>query len=198
MSVYDYKIQNLTDFNRLPEVNKLVREGFIESGFISGDYNQQVDLYPHLNTIEETTIITAEMNGKIIGTNSMTLDSPAGLHTDIFFKKETDFIRNNENTILGSSWRIATAQEYRRNFRLFLDLIQNSVFAAKQKQIETCLYIFAKKHEEFYKKILDAETITEKKLTIDPKFKILFVLMRTDTENTQKHLSKIFSKRTFK
>jgi len=193
----DYKISKLKNFNRLPEISILVGKAFIESGLISKNFKQPVDLYPHLNTIKETTILIAESNGKIIGTNSMTVDSPAGLHTDYYFKEETDFFRKTENKILGSSWRIATEHEYRRNIRLFLDLIQNSFFVAKESHIETCLFVFAKKHEEFYKKMIDAETLAEKICTIEPGIDLPMVLMRTDTENSQKHLSKIFTRRKF-
>jgi len=198
MPLYNYQIQKLTDFKRLPEIGQLIHDTFIESGLISVKCKTAVDLYPHLNFIKETTILTAELNGKIIGTNSMTLDGPEGLHTDYYFKEETDFIRKNENTVLGSSWRIATSQKYRNHIRLFLDLIQRSFYIAKEKKIERCLFVFEKKHEEFYKKLLDAETIAQRNYNKYPYNNISFVLMKTDTENSQKHLSKIFSERTFK
>jgi len=197
MSIYDYKIQKLTDLKRLPEIGRLIHDTFIESGLISTKCKTTVDLYPHLNSRKETTILTAELNGKIIGTNSMTLDGPAGLHTDYYFKEETDFIRKTENTVLGSSWRIATSHEYRKKIRLFLDLIQKSFFIAKEKKIETCLFVFEKNHEEFYKKLLDAETIAQRNYNQYPYNNINFVLMKTDTQNSQKHLSKIFKRRKF-
>ncbi len=197
MSLFDYEIYKLNNFNRLSEIGKLVYDTLVESGHISSQYNNSVDLYPHLNKIPETTILIAELKGKIIGTNSMTIDSPNGLHTDKFFKEETDFIRKTENKILGSSWRIATKREYRRNIRLFLDIVQNTFFAAKEMNIETCLFVFDKKHEEFYKKLLDAETLAEKICNIEPEIEIPMVLMRTDTENSQKHLSKVFTQRKF-
>ncbi len=197
MSVYDYKIRKLTDLKRLPEIGRLIHDTFIESGLISTKCKTPVDLYPHLNFIKETTILTVELNGKIIGTNSMTLDGPAGLHTDYYFKEETDFIRKTENTVLGSSWRIATSHEYRNHIKLFLDLIQQSFFIAKEKQIETCLFVFAEKHEAFYKKMLDAETIAKKKYTKFPYNNVTFVLMKTNTENSQKHLSELFTRRKF-
>ncbi len=196
MDINNYQIHRLTNFRRLNEIGKLVHDTLVESGHISSRYNKFVDLYPHLNKIPETTILIAELNGKIIGTNSMTLDNPAGLHSDKFFKEETDIFRK-QNKILGSSWRIATEHEYRKNIRLFLDLIQNTFFAAKKMHIETCLFVFDKKHEEFYKKLLDAETIAEKIRNIEPEIDIPMILMRTDTENSQKHLSKIFTQRKF-
>ena len=193
----NYKIQKLLDFGRLDEIGKLVHNTLVESGHISSQSNQHIDLYPHLNKIPETTILIAELNGNIIGTNSITLDNSFGLHTDYFFNEETNFIRAHESKILGSSWRIATYHKYRKNIRLFLDLIQNTYFVAKEKHIETCLFVFDKKHEEFYKKLLDAETVTEKTCNIDSRIDIPMVLMRTDTNNSKKHLSKLFIRRKF-
>ena len=197
MSINNYKIYKLTDSRRISEIGKLVHNTLVESGHTSFRKNELIDLYPHLNFINETTILAAEINNKIIGTNSITLDSTYGLHTDFFFKKETNLIRSGESKILGSSWRIATDHEYRQNIRLFLDLIQSTFFVAKEKHIETCLFVFDKKHEEFYKKLLDAKTVAEKICNIDPKIDIPMVLMRTDTENSQKHISKLFTKRKF-
>ena len=197
MCINNYNIRKLDNSDRIPEIGKLVHDTLVESGHISPRHNTFVDLYPYLNKISETTILIAELEGEIIGTNSMTIDSSVGLHTDKFFKKETDLIRKQENKTLGSSWRIATNQKYRRNIRLFLDLIQNSFYLAKEMHIETCLFVFDKKHEDFYKKLLDAETIAEKICNIEPEIDIHMILMRTDTENSQKHLSKLFIRRKF-
>ncbi len=197
MCLYNYKIRKLDNFDRIPEIGKLVYDTLVESEHISSRNNKFIDLYPHLNKIPETTVLIAELKGKIIGTNSMTVDNPSGLHTDKFFKPETDLIRKKEKNILGSSWRLATEHKYRKNIRLFLDLIQNSFYLAKEMHIETCLFVFDKRHEEFYKKLLDAETIAQKICNIEPEIDIPMVLMQTDTENSQKHLSKIFTRRKF-
>ncbi|NPA68331.1 MAG: hypothetical protein GXO50_06945 [Chlorobi bacterium] len=198
MQYCNYTISKLNDFSRIPEISRLVKNSFTESGLIPPDYESEyLDLYPYLNKISETTVLIAESEGRIIGTNSITIDGPAGLHTDFYFKKETDIIRKTGNKILGSSWRIATAPTCRKNFRLFLDLIENTFKAGKEKNIETCLFVFAKKHENFYKRILDAETVAEKKHTDYPYNNVTFVLLKADTENTGKHLSKRFTGRRF-
>jgi hypothetical protein len=197
MSVFNYKIQKYKNFTRLNELHTLVKNAYMESGIIPKDFKNNADFYPHLNSIPETTIIVAENENKIVGTISITLDGPEGLHTDKFFKKETDMIRNSGNKIVGSSWRIATSNEYRKNIRLFLDLVQETFFTAKEMNIETCLFVFLKKHEEFYKKLLDAEKINETECNFEDGNMINYVLMKTDTHNSQKHLSKIFTQRKF-
>ncbi len=193
----NYSINELIDYNRLSEISSMVHETLVESRHIIKGSTDKINLYPHLNNINQTTVLIAELNNNIIGTNSMTIDSEHGLHTDLFFKQETDYIRKSSEKKLGSSWRIATNKEYRGNIRLFLDIIQNSFFLAKKKGIETCLFVFDKKHEKLYKKLLDAETISEKVCNIEAEIDINMVLMKTDTENSQKHLNKIFIRRKF-
>jgi len=193
----NYKIEILNDFSELIDVHKLVRKAYISSGILSETYIGNADFYPKLNMIPETKIIIARENGKIIGTNSITLDGKYGLHTDHSFKKETDLIRKTSKSILGSSWRIATSQEYHKKIGLFLDIIQKTFFIAKEQNIETCLFVFLKKHEKFYKSFLDAETIAEKEIYFEPDRSCDYVLMKTNTKKTQKHLSDIFINRKF-
>jgi len=192
-----YKISILNDYNKLPEIHTLAHDAFIESGLIKKRKSNQLNLFPHLNLTKNTTTIIAEKNGKIIGTNSMTVDSEVGLHTDKYFKKETDKLRKDTSKKIGSSWRIATHKDFRSNIMLLLDLIEKSVNVAIDMKIDTCLYIFAKKHEGFYKKLLNAELIAEKKCFIDDGLEVNLVLMKTETNQTINHLNKIFIKRKF-
>ena len=175
----------------------LAHDAFVESGLITKNNNKQLNLYPHLNFIENTKTIIAENSNKIIGTNSITVDGTNGLHTDNYFKEETDKIRYNSSEKIGSSWRIATCTEYHRNIRLLLDIIQNSVELAVKMNIEICLYAFNKKHENFYKQLLNAETIAQKKINQKQGLNTELVLMKTDTEKTRNHLNKLFIKRKF-
>lgn len=184
----NYTIEVLNDYSELFKIHKLVTKAYISSGILSETYSENADFYPQLNTIPETKIIIAKKNKKIIGTNSITIDGKAGLHTDHYFKKETDLIRKSSKKVLGSSWRIATSQEYHNKIGLFLDLIKKTFLIAKEENIEICLFIFLKKHEKFYKSFLDAETITEKKILLEPGRSVNYVLMKTETEKTQKHL----------
>lgn len=89
MSYNNYTIKELTDFFRLNELNSLVHDTLVESKHIKKRTSGLLDLYPKLNKIKQTTILIAELNNKIAGTNSMTIDSLYGLHTNFFFKEET-------------------------------------------------------------------------------------------------------------
>ena len=63
--------------------------------------------------------------------------------------------------------------------------------------IQTCLYIFPKKHENVYKKFIKAETIAEKKCDIGDKKDVHLVLMKTETKKTIEHLNNLFTNRKF-
>ncbi|MCF6367158.1 MAG: hypothetical protein L3J35_13285 [Bacteroidales bacterium] len=193
----DYSISILKDYSKLEEIHELAHNAFIESGLITKKQNNKLDLFPHLNKSKNTKTIIAEYSDKIIGTNSMTSDGINGLHTDKYFKKETDNFRKNTKIKIGSSWRLATHKDYRSNIMLLLDLIEKSVNVAINMKIETCLYIFAKKHEGFYKKLLNATLVAEKKCYIEKGLEVHLVLMKTETEETRKHLNEIFIRRKF-
>lgn len=187
-----YTISVLNDFSRLNEVHSLVHDAFVDAGLCPKKTNNLLNLYPHLNRIEETKIIIAEKDGKIIGTNSVTVDGEYGLHTDSYFKEETDLIRKESTNKIGSSWRIATDKNYRNNIGLLLDIIRKTVEIIIEMDIETCLYSFSTKHEKFYKKLLNAETIAESDVFLKEGLKTRSVLMKTNATKTINHLNKTF------
>jgi len=162
-TINNYEIHLLKDYQLLDKIHLLTYQAYVESELITENVNKRANIFPHLNEIKYTNIITAIKDNNIIGTNSLTIDSEYGLHSDIHFKEETDRIRTSVTGLSGSSWRIATVSEYRKNIRLLLDLIQFTVNLAVEKEIHTCVYVFAKKHEEFYKKLIGAETVACKK-----------------------------------
>ena len=114
--------KELSDLTRLPEIYSLTHDTYVESGLIQPKETGTLNLFPHLNEIEETVIIIAESNGKIIATNSLTIDGEKGLHTDVYFKSETNELRKKHKK-LGSSWRIATDKKHRGDIRIIMTLI---------------------------------------------------------------------------
>ncbi len=196
-NINDYSISILSEFHKLEEIHELCHDAYVESGLIFKRQDSKLNLFPHLNTIENTKTLIAVKDNKIIGTNSITSDGIFGLHSDMHFKEETDFFRLNTKGILGSSWRIATNKIYRNNIRLLLDLVQNTVKLAVEMNIQTCLYVFAKKHEDFYKKLIGAETISQKRSNLEPGLNVDLVLMKTETVKTREFMNDLFIRRKF-
>lgn len=182
-------ISQLTDFSRLPEIFSLAYKTFLENNLILPSESEQMDLYPQLNKSGHTIIIIAECEGRIIATNSVTMDGENGLHTDTHFKKETDEWRRKSKA-LGSLWRIATEKKYRNNVKLIKDILKKTVEVIEVMGIATVVFTIEKRHEKIYKRIFGAETIAEKVSSLDrnPKHEISMVLMVSNIEKMKNSL----------
>lgn len=188
----NFKIEILNDFSKLKEIHELTYGKFFN---IEKKYDP--NLFPGFDVSKNTKTIIVEDNNKVIGTNSITIDGKLGLPSDKYFKKETDIIRNKTDGKVGNSWKIAISEKYRKNISILFDIIQKTVELAVEMDIQTCLYIFPKKHENVYKKFIKAETIAEKKCDIGDKKDVHLVLMKTETKQTIEHLNNLFTNRKF-
>ena len=187
-----YKLYVLKDFSKFKEIHELAYGKFFETSKV-----ENPNLFPGFDVSNNTKTIVAEHNSKIIGTNSITVDGEMGLPSDKYFKEETDFVRNKTAGNVGNSWKIAIAEDNRKNIGILFDIIQKTVELAVEMDIQTCLYIFPKKHENVYKKFIKAETISEKKCNIGDKKDVHLVLMKTETKQTIEHLNNLFTNRKF-
>lgn len=160
-----YTIEKLQDRCLMPEIHVLAHDTAVESGLIAPQKNGKLDLNPHLDGILETTIIIARYKGKIIGTNTLTLDGPNGLHTDKLFPAETNKLRKEH--VLSSSWRIATHKNYRSDIRLISDLLKASMKVGREMGITDCLFIVNLRHAQTYLKALNAKVIATKTIKLD-------------------------------
>ena len=186
------KIKILKDYSKFKEIHELAYGKFFTSNKINNP-----NLFPGFDISKNTKTIVAEIDNKIVGTNSITIDGNIGLPSDKYFKNETDFIRNQTNGNVGNSWKIAISENNRANIGILFDLIQKTVELASEMEIVTCLYIFPKKHENIYRKLIKAETIAEKKCNIGDVKDVNLVLMQTNTKDTIKHLNELFTNRKF-
>ena len=191
-----HQISILKDFKRLKEVHELAYSSYFKNE--ENNKPADINLFPILDTSKNTKTIVVEIEDKIIGTNSLTIDGEFGLPSDKYFKEETDAIRKNTSGNVGNSWKIATSQDYKSNVMLLFDIIQKTSELAVEMKIDTCLYIFPKKHENIYKKMINAEKIAEKKCNIGDVKDVHLVLMKTETKNSIKHFKSLFTKRKFK
>lgn len=151
-------IQNSVE---LDAVYRMTHNAYVDMGFIDPKPDARLIHYPHLDALSETTILVATMNGEIVGTNSLTFDNPTGLHVDEDFKGETDCIRG-EGRVLAASFRINTCKEVRQRNAIVMGLIGETVRLALSRGVETCLFIFHKRHERIYQRLLNMRTVAEK------------------------------------
>jgi predicted GNAT family N-acyltransferase len=147
----------------MSNVYKLTYQSYLKEHYCQENNKQELIHYPHLDNIEETTVIIVDEDGKIIGTNTVTLDGPNKLHTDEDFSEETERVRQEcleKNKKLGCSWRIVTSSDNRNNKAVICLLFNKTVEIMVDKAMDICLFIFNPKHLSFYHKIFGLELVT--------------------------------------
>jgi predicted GNAT family N-acyltransferase len=157
--------ETISDLHR---VYRLCYEVYFAEGYCAYDPAGILCHYPKLDTLPETSILMIEDDmGNLIASNTLTLDSPAGFHVDEDFHDEVQAIREQckiEQRKLAASWRIITASTIRNTRKVVFELIRQTINLGIVKGIDYCLFSFNPKHEEFYKKYLNLETVGNTKI----------------------------------
>lgn len=154
-------VRPIANAEELDQVYRMTHDAYVEMGFIDPRPDGRLVHYPHLDALLETIVLVATEGGRIVGTNSLTFDGPAGLHVDEDFKAEADLVRATGRK-LASSYRINTLLECRQRSDIVKALIRETVRVALANGIETCLFIFHKRHERIYRKLLNMTTAAER------------------------------------
>ncbi len=158
----DINIRKATTRTEFDEVYKLTYRVYAQEGYCVLLPNEKLQHYPHLDEIPETTVLIISEKSLIIGTNSITLDGPNGLHVDKDFRQEMIIIRkqcSQNNKKLASSWRIVTDPLYRNQWTLIKLLIGETFKTCIDLNIGLLVCDFHPKHERFYNKIVGFTTI---------------------------------------
>ncbi|MBI3831317.1 MAG: hypothetical protein HY291_17495 [Planctomycetes bacterium] len=174
-------VRPVRNAEEMDEVYRLTHDAYVGRGYNPPQPDGRLVHYPHLDAIPETTVLIAVENGRILGTNSITLDGPLGLSVDGDFKPECDAIRK-ERRPLATSWRIATREDLRSETRVVMGLIQETVRCGISAGVLTCMFTFNPRHERIYKKLLNLETVAQCAETKGLK-NAPAILMRLDLEN---------------
>jgi len=88
------------------EAQRLAHDAYLARGLIQPQPDGLWRGYERLNDIDETTVLVAVMDGKVIGTASYTFDGEHGLPTDDDYFLETTCIRAVGLPLVGC-WRFA-------------------------------------------------------------------------------------------
>lgn len=177
----DIFIKLVENKEELNYVFSLTHDAFVDAGLAKEQNDGKLIHYPQLDKIENTFIMIAVDNGEIIGTNTLTIDGTNGIHTDIYYKKETKEIRS-EGRKLASSWRIAVKPGYRNQRQVVMSLIKKTFEIASEHSVETCLFTFYDKHEKVYQRLINATSIVRKQFQNEFYSDQYQILMRWDIE----------------
>ena len=154
-------------YSDMLSVWRFTHDVYVETGYAERHSNGLLRHYPHLDCIPETTVfIIEDDDNRIIGTNTVTIDGPFGLHVEDEFKSYVDSIRKeiyHENKILACSWRIVTAANHRSKIDILISLIGVTIYFCYLKRIDTVLFNFTLKHAKIYSKLIGLNIISEPK-----------------------------------
>jgi hypothetical protein len=150
---------NKSDYKK---VWNLTYSRYLSQGYCGENENKELQHYPHLDMIPETTVFMLWDNDKnLIGTNSLTIDGIQGLPIDDDFRDIVNKIRQEcgSSRLLAASWRIVTQEN--NSFDIILKLIQATVEYSLTHGISTMLFAFNPKHIKIYKNLLGLHSIGE-------------------------------------
>lgn len=119
----EVRIATQTDMSN---VYKLTYQSYLKEGYCKKNDKEELIHYPHLDNIEETTVIVVYEDENIVGTISLTLDGINKLYIDEDFPEETESVRQEcfeKNKNLGCLWRLATITD--KNNKAIICLLFN-------------------------------------------------------------------------
>ena len=149
----------------MEDVYRLTYRAYQRVGYCEEKQDARLIHYPHLDGIPETIVFGAWENGRLVGTNSLTVDGPAGLHVDEDFPREVSEVRqfcHNYGKNLGASWRIVTEGG---RLEVLLRLIHATVMEGVRRRLHVTLYSFNPRHENFYHRLVGLETLARGQCT---------------------------------
>jgi hypothetical protein len=162
-------------------VYRMTHDAYVKAGYCQPSKDGMLIHYPHLENIPETVVLVAKVDGKIVGTNSITIDGPHGLHCDVDFPDATDEVRK-EGRKLGACWRIVTTMEGHHHLNIVMSLIKESLRLMLEKGVQVGLFTFNPKHVSVYVKILHMKMVAFNQGT-DGLTNAPSALMRLDRED---------------
>jgi hypothetical protein len=141
---------------------RLTHDQYVRMGYAAPRPDGMLRHY-QLDGIPETIVwVAQDEGGEIVGTVSLTEDSPAGLHVDEDFKDVVDGIRQEcaaEGKRLAASWRIVTRQDLHNELKVILALVAAIIEEAVARPYHVTLYTFNPRHEGFYRRMCGLEQI---------------------------------------
>ncbi|MAD61579.1 MAG: hypothetical protein CMH49_08760 [Myxococcales bacterium] len=160
-----YRFSILEDESRLVEIHSLTHDCLVDAGRITPVDSGMFILYPKLNEIEETTVLIVEYEGRIIGTNTITLDNKHGLHSEVHFPDQTDKARKRSKRLC-SSWRIMIDKTH-ASITVLMGLIEFTLEVGRQLGVDACCFVFRKSHALIYQRLLGLEIRGSKQYMLD-------------------------------
>jgi len=151
-------IRPVRNEQEMDEVYRLTHDAYVEQGYIKPQPDGRLRHYTEVDAAPENMVLVALEDNAIVGTVSITLDGPAGLHVDHDFRAECDAIRA-EGRSVGASWRIITEPGHRSSMAVVVELIRSTIDVLNRFEVETILCTFNPRHERVYQRLFGMSTV---------------------------------------
>lgn len=151
-------IRPILNDDDLDHVHRLTHDAYVAEGFAAPQPDGRLRYYTDIEAAPENMVLVAVVDGAIVGTVSVTLDGPAGLHVDHDFAAECAAIRA-EGRAVGGVWRIVTAPGLRTSLTVIHELIRSSTDVLDRFGVDTALCEFGPHHERAYRRLLGFTTV---------------------------------------
>ena len=168
------------------EVQRLYHDSLVFDGIIPIQKSGIVNMYPHLDSIENSRVLIVQKDGKIIGTSSITDAKKTQTPADIYFIKEMEHLRSRNNKIC-AIWRTCTDPNYRRTPSLIKSIFQQILLFIIDNKYEEIVSCINPENETFYHKALKFNTIGRIKIMQDEPISIGTVLMHGIVKDIPKY-----------
>lgn len=151
-------IRPILNDDDLDHVHRLTHDAYVEQGYITPRPDGRLRHYVEIEAAPENMVLVAIDGGEIVGTVSMTLDGPAGLHVDHDFHAACDAVRAERQPV-AAVWRIVTEPGHRATQALVIELIRATISVLDRCGVVTSLCAFTPRHERAYERLLGFKTI---------------------------------------
>jgi len=138
----------------MPAVWALTYKAFRIRGFCGPNDLDQLQHYPHLDGISETTVLLAEDEDGLAGTISVTEDGLYGLHVDVAFLGVVRDAAEVGGKRVGAVWRLAMRVE-----QVLPRLIDAALGELARRQIEPAFIAVHPSDAGFYERRLGFEEV---------------------------------------
>jgi hypothetical protein len=154
----EIKIRKAETLDDLHRVYQLTHESFVSAGLCDSQPHHMIIHHPDQDVIPETIIYMAEIDGKLVGSVTFTIDSEFGMMVDSEFKEQVDKYRRFYGKV-ASFWRLAISPNYQSDTRIIKHLLGIIAKCLLKNQIPVCFFTFSPEHARIYEKLVNTEEV---------------------------------------
>ncbi len=139
----------------MKQVYDLTYKNYRKAEYVVKNWDPETQHFKKFGSLPQTTVFVAIENDRVIGSVSMTIDSEKGLPYDEDFREQIDEVRyiNGRPQRVAAVWRLVIDDEYQKNIKILLLLIQAVIRKFRKEKVEVGLFGVHPKRKPVYTKL---------------------------------------------